>query len=135
MPQRITSMTAKDSEALVVHLGTNDILNASSEGQALLRISDALEDTKKRSSVPIIVCAVPPLKDNRANRIRTQVNHYLRHHCEKSRGKLLFVDPGLNRHDLERDGIHLTSNAKDLLCGSITAAAVGFLRDPYRATM
>lgn len=60
MPKRTVAMTADDSEAVVVHFGTKDVLSATSPGQALLDISDALETLEEASKVPVFVCAVPP---------------------------------------------------------------------------
>ena len=125
MARKINNMTSSSTDAVMLHLGTNDVLNAPTNGQALLRFSKALDIVEQSVNHPVFLCGLPPLKDRKLNKVRGMVNDYFHHHCEKS-SKMCFVNPANTVKHLSEDGIHLTPGAKQLLCDTVTAAAVNF---------
>ena len=104
---RLKDMTSRYNDAIALHLGTNDVLNAISEGQAMIGISDALDEIRKSSSVPIIVCAVPPTKKTQHDKLIGMVNNFVKYQCEKFPTTMSFLNPGLKISDIQDDGIHL----------------------------
>ena len=94
----------------------------------MIGISDALGEIRKSSSVPIIVCAVPPTKKTQHHKLIGLVKFFLKYQCEKFPTAMLFLIPGLKISDIQDDGIHLKINAKRNVCDMITAAAVGFCK-------
>lgn len=126
-------MVAKDSDALVLHLGTCDALNARSEAQALLGVSHALDEIREVITIPILVCSVPPTtKNQQANSIRCSINEYLKYECAKYSDRMRYIDCNIKLTDLDCDGVHLLPDAQQTTCDTIIAEAVGFLRPADR---
>lgn len=128
MPTRIRATINSDTDVLALHLGTNDALNASTEGQALLGVKSALECVERRTNLPIVVCAVPPTRNHRANVTRSKINDYLEFECSRNAHRMTFVNCGLTMQDIGRDEIHMTRAAKQKLCEAVVAAVSVFPR-------
>lgn len=135
MPSRILKTITRSTDVLALHLGTNDALNADTEGQALLGVKSALESVKRNTDIPLVVCAVPRTHNRRANNIRSKINDYLEYECSRHADRMTFVDCGLTLHDIGKDGVHLIPAVKDKVSKAITAAAVGFPKAHSRSLM
>lgn len=135
MPKFLAGNVTKDTDIVALHFGTNDALNAETEGQALLGVKSALEHLEQKMNVPMLVCAVPPTRNSKANDIRQRINEYLAYECSRNHQRMLYVDCGITFADIGSDGIHLKSAAKDKMCKAITAAAVDFTRQQGRPQM
>ena len=73
-------MVSKDTDSVVLHLGTNDALNAPSDGQCLLNADRSLRNiagnhSRSHRSVPLMVCAVPPTTSREGQRRVEMLNH------------------------------------------------------------
>ena len=53
MAEKIKNMTSSSTDAVLLHLGTNYVVNAPMDGQALLRVSKALDFVEKRVNLPV----------------------------------------------------------------------------------
>ena len=51
-----------ESDIAVVHLGTNDALGKSSDNDCLAQCSDSIDKIHQSTSVPMLVCSVPPTR-------------------------------------------------------------------------
>ena len=68
MASRIQDMDAKDDAYIIsMNLRTNDALNATVEGHALLGVIDKV---KHDLNSPLIICSIPPTRNKYANRPR-----------------------------------------------------------------
>ena len=116
-----------DSDIAVVHLGTNDALGKSSDhgdDDCLAQCSDSIDKIHQSTSVPMLVCSVPPTRSMHGQRRVNMINS-LRYKCSMD-NKLCFVNTNLRASDIGGDGIHLTDTGKDKLASSIHHATKEF---------
>lgn len=137
MGSRISNMMNNDTDALVLHLGTNDGLNATSDSQCLLNADDGLDDIEttlqdKYGDVPVFLCAVPPIRQGDSQRRVEMLNALYKRRCERNQ-QLHFIETDLQHSDLGRDGLHLTNDGKIKLANAITKAVQDFTLNPHRA--
>ena len=78
MAFRIQDMDAKDdADIIAINLGTNDALNATVEGHALLGVKSVIDKVKNNLYKPLIICSVPPMRNKYTNSTRCMINDYL----------------------------------------------------------
>jgi hypothetical protein len=126
----------KDTNAVVLHLGTNNALNAKSDGHCLLDALNALDDMEttlqhRQCEVPVFLCAVPPVAQRDSQRRADMLNALYQHRCNQNK-QLHFIETNLKPSDLGRDGIHLTSSGKGKLAEVISSAVLGFTRGAHQ---
>ena len=114
-----------DSDIVVVHLGTNDALGKSSDNDCLAQCSDSIDKIHQSTSVPMLVCSVPPTRSMHGQRRVNMINSLLRYKCSMD-NKLCFVNTKLTASDIGADGVHLTDTGKDKLASSIHNATKDF---------
>lgn len=130
MTDRIPRMLNKETDIAVLHLGTNDALNANSDGQCMINASEALTEIefthrRTRPDVPLLVCEVPPTgKMNAQHRVK-MLNDLYRFQCSRSR-HLHFIETGLTPAHLGKDNVHLTEEGKTKLARAIVSASRDF---------
>ena len=114
-----------DSDIAVVHLGTNDALGKSSDNDCLAQCSDSIDKIHQSTSVPMLVCSVPPTRSMHGQRRVNMINSLLKYKCSMD-NKLCFVNTKLTASDIGGDGVHLTDTGKDKLASSIHNATKDF---------
>ena len=77
---------------------------------------------------PIIVCSVPPTRNQRGQRRVTMINTLLKYKCDMN-NRLLFVDTGLTLSDIGNDGVHLTDSGKAKLTRRVQCESLDFYRN------
>ena len=93
---------------------TNDALSTKSDNDCLADCSGAMDSLLDYSvQTPLIVCSVPPTRNQRGQRRVTMINTLLKYKCDMN-NRLLFVDTGLTLSDIGNDGVHLTDSGKSL---------------------
>ena len=133
MDHRIPGMVSKDTDIVVVHLGTNDALNASTDGRCIVHADTALNNIElvhrdTHPSVPLLLCTLPPhRKENKGQRLVEMLNHLFRRRCSGN-SHLHFVETGLSLEDLDNDGVHLLKPGKAKLAKAILTASRDFTR-------
>ena len=130
MDQRIPSMVSKDTDSVVLHLGTNDALNAPSDGQCLLNADRSLRNiarnhSRSHRSVPLMVCAVPTTTSREGQRRVEMLNHLYKRRCEDNQ-HLHFVETGCSARDLTEDGVHLKESGKVKVANAILQSLQDF---------
>ena len=130
MDQRIPSMVSEDTDSVVLHLGTNDALNAPSDGQCLLNADRSLRNiarnhSRSHRSVPLMVCAVPPTTSREGQRRVEMLNHLYKRRCEDNQ-HLHFVETGCSARDLTEDGVHLKESGKVKVANAILQSLQDF---------
>ncbi len=128
-------MVADTAQVAVLHLGTNDALNAKSDRECLDNARLALKEIEcthlqTKPDVPLLVCAVPPTKKQYAVHRVQQLNNLFQEKCAQN-NSLHFIDTKLQMADLWRDGIHLTEQGKDKLATAIIAAVQDLKKPPF----
>ena len=73
---------------------------------------------------PLIVCSVPPTRNQRGQRRVTMINTLLKYKCDMN-NRLLFVDTGLTLGD----GVHLTDSGKAKLTRRVQCESLDFYRN------
>ena len=66
---------------MMVHLGTNDALAKSSNKDCLAQCSDSIDKIQQSTSVPMLVCSVPPTRSMHGQRRVDMINSFLRYKC------------------------------------------------------
>ena len=125
--------TKDDADIIAINLGTNDALNATVEGHALLGVKSVIDKVKYNLNDPLIICSNPPTMDKYANRTRRMINDYLQFECSRNPAQMHFVDTHITMTDIGGDGIHLKPTGKDKLCHAILRASLNFCQTGKRA--
>ena len=132
MASRIQDMDAKDdADIIAINLGTNDALNATVEGHALLEVKSAIDKIKHDLNNPLIICSVPPTRNKYANRTRRMINDYLQFECSRNPAQMHFMNTHITMTDI--GCIHLKPTGKDKLCRAIIGASMDFFPTGKRA--
>ena len=119
----------KDNDIGVIHLGTNDALSTKSDNDCLADCSDAMDSILDYSvQTPLIVCSVPPTRNQRGQRRVPMINTLLKYKCNMN-NRLLFVDTGLTLSAIGNDGVHLTDSGKAKLTRRIQCESLDFHRN------
>lgn len=123
-------MLTKDTDVAVLHLGTNDVLCNTTDGQCMLQCNDALdkiESTHQQHypNMPLFVCSVPPTSVNHAQQRVDMLNALLWTRCQRNR-RLHFLETGITLQDIGRDGVHLTPEGKAKLATAILNSVQDF---------
>ena len=81
----------KNNDIGVIHLGTNDALSNKSDNDCLADCSDAMDSIfDYTEQTPLIVCSVPPTRNQRGQRRIRMLNTLLQYKCDIN-NRLLFV--------------------------------------------
>ena len=107
-----------DSDIAVVHIGTNDALGKSGDNDCLAQCRDSIDKIHQSTTLPMLVCSVPPPRSMHCQRRMNKINSPVRYKCSMD-NKLCFVSTKLTASDIGGDGIHLTDTGKDKLASSI----------------
>ena len=131
---RIQDMDVKDdADIIAINLGTNDALNATVEGHALLGAKSAIDKIKHDLNNKHIICSVPPTRNKYANGTRRMINDYLQFECSRNPERMHFVDTQITMTDIGRDAIHLKPTGKEKLWRAIIGASMDFSQTGKRA--
>ena len=130
LKDRTSHMLSEDTDVAVLHLGTNDVLCSTTDGQCMLQCNEALDKIESthqqhRPNVPLFVCSVPPTRVKRNQWRVDMLNALLWTRCQKSR-HLHFLETGVSLQDIGRDGIHLTPEGKAKLATAIVNSVQDF---------
>ena len=126
MASRIQDMDAKDdADIIAIYLGTNDALDATVGGHALLGVESVIDKVKSNLNKPLIICSVPPTRNKYANSTHHMINDYLQFECSGTLSGTMT--------DIEGDGIHLKPMRKDKICRAILRASMDFPQTGKRA--
>ena len=123
---RVPMMLRPESDVVVLHLGTNNILDRNaSTSDSVKHYDKSIDQIKTHIGKRLLmVCAVPHCKDERTTVETQKLNCYLKRKCERL--GMHFIDASLTIADLGTDTVHLNRAAKLHLAGSIVMSAMGF---------
>ena len=113
---RLPGYVNKDTEAVIIHLGTNDI-----GGQANKAIQDINELTQKMKTLHnthFYLSKIPPRNKDRYHTLIHHVNSHIRDTCSKLKNVDYIPTPVTKQH-LSRDGIHLNDMGQQKLTAVI----------------
>ena len=139
MDQQIPSMICKDTDSVVLNLGTNDALNAPSDGQCLLNVNTSLRNIELNNSRNFSpqrsfdgMCSTSYIFKKRPATCRDaesplQTLLWSQH--------LHFVETGCSARYLSEDGVHLKESGKVKVANAILQSLQDFsklvvLRNP-----
>ncbi len=124
---RVKDMTSDKTDVTVLHLGTNNALEKSSNTECRIQCLKALEviestHRQSRPDVPMLVCSIPPT-DSRKGQLRVDdLNALLWSYCQRQSSIMTFLDTGVTLTDIGRDGVHLTLQGKVKVTSAILSA-------------
>ena len=109
-------------DAVIFHVGTNDIADSSSSGDIVKKIKDSIYSAKSvKPNIKVIVSSIIPRKsDKRINDYISSTNNVLEKMCKENDCYFLdnsssFLDQGVTVTSLYRDHIHLNPKGGKIL--------------------
>ena len=113
---RLPGYVNEDTEAVIIHLGTNDI--GDQANKAMQDINELTKQMTALHNAHFYFSEIPPRSQNKYNTLIHRVNSHTRDICSKLKNVDYMPTPVTNQH-LSRGGIHLNDKGQQKLTAAM----------------
>ena len=113
---RLPGYVNEDTEAVIIHLGTNDI--GDQANKAMQDINELTKQMTALHNTDFYFSEIPPRSQNKYNTLIHRVNSHIRDICPKLKNVDYMPTPVTKQH-LSRGGIHLNDKGQQKLTAAM----------------